>query len=76
MPESRAVARQAPLHMGFSRPECWSGLPFPSTGDLPDPGIESGSPTSQADSSLPVPRGELSFTRNMRIMKEVLSKMQ
>ena len=35
--------------MGFSRQECWSGLPFPSPGDLPDPGIEPGSPALQAD---------------------------
>ena len=35
--------------MGFSRQECWSGLPFPSPGDLPNPGIEPGSPTLQAD---------------------------
>ena len=34
------VACQAPLSMGFSRQEYWSGLPFPSPGDLPDPGIE------------------------------------
>ena len=33
-------ARQAPLTMGFSRQEYWSGLPFPSPGDLPNPGIE------------------------------------
>ena len=38
------VAYQAPLSMGFSRQEYWSGLPFPSPGDLPDPGIEPGSP--------------------------------
>ena len=38
------VAYQAPPSMGFSRQECWSGLPFPSPGDLPDPGIELGSP--------------------------------
>ena len=37
------VAYQASLSMGFSRQECWSGLPFPSPGDLPDPGIEPGS---------------------------------
>ena len=36
------VACQAPLSMGFSRQEYWSGLPFPSPGDLPDPGIEPG----------------------------------
>ena len=34
---------------GFSRQEYWSGLPFPSPGDLPDPGIEAGSPALQAD---------------------------
>ena len=43
------VARQAPLSMGFSRQECWSGLPFPSPGHLPDPGIDPGSPAWQAD---------------------------
>ena len=43
------VACQAPLSMEFSRQEYWSGLPFPSPGDLPDPGIEPGSPTLQAD---------------------------
>ena len=43
------VARQAPLSMGFSRQEYWSGLPFPSLGDLPNPGIEPGSPALQAD---------------------------
>ena len=37
------VAYQTPPSMGFSRQECWSGLPFPSPGDLPDPGIEPGS---------------------------------
>jgi hypothetical protein len=41
----RTVAYQAPLSMGFSRQECWSGLPFPSPGDLPDPGIKPGSPS-------------------------------
>ena len=43
------VAYQAPPSMGFSRQECWSGLPFPSQGDLPDPGIDPRSPTLQAD---------------------------
>ena len=38
------VAHQAPPSMGFSRQEYWSGLPFPSPGDLPDPGIEPVSP--------------------------------
>ena len=43
------VACQAPPSMGFSRHECLSGLPFHSPGDLPDPGIEPGSPALQAD---------------------------
>ena len=43
------IAYQAPLSMGFSRQECWSGLPFTSPGDLPEPGIEPGSPELQAD---------------------------
>ena len=47
---SWTVACQAPLSMGFSRQEYWSGLPFPSPGDLPDPGIEPGFPALQADS--------------------------
>ena len=38
------VVHQAPLSMGFPRQESWSGLPFPSVGDLPDPGIKSTSP--------------------------------
>ena len=43
------ITYQAPPSMGFSRQERWSGLPFPSPGDLPDPGIEPGSPALQAD---------------------------
>ena len=46
------VAHQAPLSIGFSRQEYWSGLPFPSPEDLPDPGIEPGSPALQAHSLL------------------------
>ena len=42
------VAHQAPLSMGFSRQEYWSGLPFPPPGGLPDPGIEPGSPPAPA----------------------------
>ena len=49
----RTVACQAPLSMGFSRQEYWSGLPFPSPGDLPNPGIEPGFPILQADSLPP-----------------------
>ena len=46
------VACQAPLSMGFLRQAYWSGLPVPSLGDLPDPGIELESPALQADSLL------------------------
>ena len=46
------VARRALLFMRFPRQEYWSGLPFPSPGDLPNPGIESGSPALQAESLL------------------------
>ena len=44
--------------MGFSRQEYWSGLPFPSPGDLPNPGIEPGSPALQADSFTTEPLGK------------------
>ena len=44
------VAHQAPLSMGFSRQEYWSGLSCPPPGDLPDPGTEPASPAWQADS--------------------------
>ena len=43
------VARQTPPSMAFSRQEYWSGLPLPSPGDLPNPGIEPWSPAMQAD---------------------------
>ena len=44
------VVRQAPLSIGFSRQEYWSGLPFASPGDCPNPGVEPRSPALQADS--------------------------
>ena len=52
------VAYQASPSMGFSRQQCWSGLPFPSPGDLPDPGIEPGSPALQADDLPSEPPGK------------------
>ena len=52
------VTYQAPPSMGFSRQECWSGLPFPSPGDLPNPGIEPGSPALQADALPSEPPGK------------------
>jgi len=48
----QTVTYQAPLTMGFSRQEFWGALPFPSSGDLPNPGIEPGSPALQADALL------------------------
>ena len=53
------IAYQAPLSMGFSRKECWSGLPFYSPGDLPDPGIEPRSPALRADALPSEPPGKL-----------------
>ena len=52
------AAHQAPQSMGFSRQEDWSGLPFPSPGDLPDPGIEPGSPALEADALTSEPAGK------------------
>ena len=52
------VAYQASPSMGFSRQEYWSGLPFPSPGDLPNPGIEPGSPALQTDALSSEPLGK------------------
>ena len=69
------VAYQAPPSMEFSRQEYWSGLPFPSPGDLPDPGIEPGSPALQADAlpSEPPGKPQWSFRTwyNVRFENEV-----
>ena len=54
----RTEARQAPLSMGVSRPEYWSGWPFPSPGDLSNPGTEPMSPTLQPDSLPSEPPGK------------------
>ena len=51
------VAHLAPPSIEFSRQEYWSGLPFPSPGDLPNPGIEPGSPALQADALPSEPPG-------------------
>ena len=53
-----SVAYQAPPSLGFSRQEYWSGLPFPSPGDLPNPGIKPGSPVLQADALPSEPPGK------------------
>ena len=52
------VAQQVPLSTGFSRQEYWSGLPLPSPGHLPNPGIEPGSPALHTDSLLSEPQGK------------------
>ena len=54
---SWTVAYQAPQSMEFSNQEYWNGLPFPSPGDLPNPGIKPGSPTLQADALPSEPPG-------------------
>ena len=52
------IAYKAPPSMGFSREEYWSGLPFPSSGHLPNPGIEPGSPALQTDTLPSEPPGK------------------
>ena len=71
----RTVTHQAPLSKGFSRQNYWSGLPFPSPGDLPYPGIEPESPSSQVDSLLTELQGKqlinmmhIGRAENFRIM--------
>ena len=54
----RTVAHQVPLSVEFSRPEYWSGLPFPSSGDLPNPGIKARFHALQSDSLLSQPLGK------------------
>ena len=56
---------QAPLSMGFSRQEYWSGLPFPSPGDLPNPGIEPRSPALQANDLPNELRGKTQVERSL-----------
>ena len=66
------VAHQAPPTMGFSRQEYWSGLLFPSPGDLPDPGIAPGSPALEADALTSEPLGNLNFHgTDLRIASEI-----
>ena len=55
------VTYQASPSMGFSRQEYWSGLPFPSPGDIPDPGIELGSPALKADTLTSEPPGKTTY---------------
>ena len=59
------VAYQASPSIGFSRQEYWSGLPFPSPGDLLDPGIEPGSPALQADALTSEPPGSVNLEKDV-----------
>ena len=63
------VAHQAPLSMGFPRQEYWSGLPFPSPGDLPDLGMEPRFPTLQTDTLTSAPPGKPLNTRIQSLRK-------
>ena len=73
------VACQTPLSMGFSRQEHWSGLPFPSLGDLPNTGIKQGSPALQVDSlpSEPPEKPLISYTpmQNKKLKKCPISEL-
>ena len=75
------VAYQASPSMGFSRQEYWSGLPFPSPGDLPDPGIEPRSPTMRADalpsepSIICVMRGSYQFNMEINFISSFLGNV-
>ena len=60
------IAHQAPPFTGFSSQEYWSGLPFPSPGDLPDPGMEPGSPALQADALRSEPEWEADWIISCR----------
>ena len=62
------AAHQAPLSVGFPRQEYWSGLSFPSPGDLPDSGIKPCSPAFQADSFLSEPPGKLRRIYRRRLL--------
>ena len=68
------VAYQAPLSMGFSRQEYWSGVPFPSPGDLPNPGIEPGSTALYTD-ALPSEPPERSPLKSILIDSWVIHDM-
>ena len=66
------VARQAPPSMGFSRQEYWSGLRFPSPGDLPNPQIKPRSPTLQADSLPSEPSGTMGTVTSYYLISDAI----
>ena len=60
--------------MGFSRQEYWSGFPFPSPGDLPDPGTEPGSPTMEADAlTSEPPAGSLTWV-STKVLADLMAE--
>ena len=69
----QTVAHQAPLSMGFSRHKYWSGLPFPSPGDLSDPGIEPRSPALEEDTLTSEPPGKIVESVGDVIMNSTIS---
>jgi len=65
---SWTVAHRAPLSMGFSGQESWSGFSFPSPGDLPNPGIESESPALAARVFASEPSGKPNTTVHFKVL--------
>ena len=65
------VTYQASPSIGFSRQEYWSGLPFPSPGDLPDPGIKPRSPTLEADALTSEPPGKPVVKKNVAVGEQM-----
>ena len=70
------ITHQTPLSMGFFRQEYWSGLPFPSPGNLPDPGIKSWSPELQAGSLLSEPPGKPSYLKKISSLSHSIVFLQ
>ena len=66
-----AVALKVPLSMEFSRQKYWSGLPFPTPGNLPDPEIEPRCPTLQADSLPSEPQGKPHYTCKSHVILNI-----
>ena len=76
-PHGLYIACQDPLSREFSRQECWSVLPFPSPGELPNPGIKTGSPALQVDSlpaELTGKPGSVRSRWNMDIILNIILK--
>ena len=70
------AAHQAPLSMGFSRQEYWSGLPFPSPGDLLEPGIKLGTLALQADSLLTELQGKPRLVKDFIKLRNLLMSFE